>query len=533
MSPAPAFKTVVFFDEDAALVFVPDKKGWRQLEGSYSLDKLPDKQLQADIKDGSVLAVVSDAFCGHLQVVVPNKKESYSDENIGQILSEQHIDLSVYEFASQRFPLGREEVQVSVSGIERDVYQKVEAWVSALGAKKFWVMPFGWFVSSLKPVEPALIAVVRTPERVLVSHHYLGVDDARTIPLADLRDYALARKEERKETHLVYIQADADLRRKTTKVMGEEMAVHSLLPEEGANALLAVIESVLAKGAETLGELLHFVGEEPAASKPKKEPAPVAEEKSEEEAVVLPVPDAPSAEELPKPELPAAAEAIAPPAVDEPAARTVVEVEEEPVAPQPEVETAPPAPQLTVVSQLQGSEAIKDNTDRYLEVKQSQSRWKGPILVFLAVAIITGVVGGAVFWSRQVRPPGPPLLPPTTSVTPTPEPTVSPVPTASPAAVLTNAQKRATSILVLNATGIPGLAGQVKSELAEDGWTNVKTGNAQGSYEGATFVYTQKEELIPVLAKDLGFELKRATQVKESQAEDYSVVIILAERLSL
>ncbi len=545
MSSAPAFKTVVFFDQDEVLVFVTAKKGWRQLAGTHSLSQLPDKEIIDAVKDGNVLAVVSDEACGHLQLIVPNKKEAYADENIGRLLGEQHIDINVYEFASQRFPLGRDEIQVSVSGIEKEVYQKVERWVSALGSKKFWLLPFGWFVSALKSVEPALIAVILNPKRVLVSHHYLGVDDARVIPLADLRDYVLARKEERKETHLLYLQGAPDLRRETTKQMGEAMAVHTLLPDEGENALLAVVEAVMAKGGETLSELLHFVGEAESAEKATKTAkAEVVKTEVVQEELAPEVAAATSvsvAEELPKPELPTSVENVEPVAPSESAARTVVEVEEEPpvvVAPAVEVPVVTELPAASeaptdLVSQLHEGPVVKDNTDRYLEMPEKRSRWKGPILVFLAVTIITGVVGGAVFWSRQVRPPGPPLLPAAGQSTPTPEPTPTATPTASPAAELSAAEKKQTSIVVLNATGVAGLAGKVKTKLAESGWTNVRTGNAEGSYDGATFIYTAKEELIPILSKDLGVELKRAAQVKESSAADATVVIILAERLSL
>lgn len=575
MSSAPAFKTVVFIDQDVVRVFVEEKKTWKEIEGSRSLSTLPDKALISAVGDGNVLAVVSDALCGHLQIVLPNKKEQYSDENVGKVLqAEHHIDLDVYEFASQRFPLGRENVQVSISGVEKDAYHQVESWITALGAKKFWVMPFGWFVASLKSVEPALIAVALSGEKVLVSHHYLGVDDARTIGLNDLLDYARARKEERKETHLLYIQAEPDLRRKATADMGDEVAVHPLLPDESVDPLLAVVSGVMEKGSETLNELLHFVGEErkpseamAAAVEPEPEPktkgkktkAKSEEDAKEEKVVAAVVADAEPMEDLPKPTPPVSTPIEVEPEAEKPvemeekrsSARTVVEVEEDmpakenlsptpdvspSVSVEPSVESSSEevTPSSALVSQLQGEGVQRDNTDRYLEMPVKSS-WKGPVLVFLAVALITGVVGGAVLWSRQVLTPGPALLPEGEIVapTPTPEPTPSPEPIVTESSQFSDAEKAEADILVLNATGIPGLAGKVKAKLAEAGWKSVKTGNAEGTYDGATFVVTDNENLIPVLEEDLGVELKQASQLKESQAQEYAAVIILAERISL
>ncbi len=533
MSASPAFRTVVFFDNGDVLVYVQNKNSWEQLSGHYSLDNLPDDELRGKVQDGAVLALVSDAACGHLQVVVPNKKDQYSDDNLAKLLEKKHhIDLAAYEFASQRFPLGREEVQVSVSGVEKEVYQRIEAWLAALAAKKSWLMPFGWFVASLKAVEPALIAVVLRPDRVLVSHHYLGVDDARVIAVPDLREYAISRQAERKETHLLYLHSDAKTKEQVTKAVGESVAVHALLPEDANTDLGAVVAAVMDKGAATLGELLHF--EMVENKKTKSEPALIPPAKSQP---VLPEPDLPelpAAEDLPRPTLPV---------------RVEVEVEEEPpedavksapikAEPEPEllsviVPTVPEPAEPVLVSQLQPSVAVEDNADRYLEVPQ-RSNWRGPVLVFLAVAIITGVVGGAILWSKQVWSPGPPLLPEAQLVTPTPEPTPAPTPTpvASESAQVASEVKQQTKIMVLNATGVAGLAGRVKTKLNKAGWNKVQTGNAEGAYDGATFIFTDREELIAVLAEELGVELKRAPQIKEPEAEGQAVVIILAERIS-
>lgn len=313
----PSFRTVVFFGEQNIQVFRSEKGQWEPVAGTFSLDAVsPD--LVSMGENGNVLAVVSDAFAGHVQIALPNKKEQLAEEHLGQVLRDEYqIDLSAYEFASQRFAVGRQFVQVSVSGIEREVYQRIAQWCWQLAPKKVWLMPFGWFVSVLKSVEPALLAVVENAETIHVSHHYLGVDDARQISLEQLAAYAQSRKDERKETHLMYVQSPKKLMGKIDKALNAIVAVHPLLPDADGEPLIEVIQAVMEKGAETLHELLHFepsqdvapviaevLADEPAAPEESAPSAPEQMAELEEKLAHQAPPK--SAEELPRPKLPLA-----------------------------------------------------------------------------------------------------------------------------------------------------------------------------------------------------------------------------------
>ncbi len=606
----PSFKAVLFIGDTSVRAFRATKSGWETVEGEFTLENAAE-QLQEVVQGENVLAVVSDLFCGHVQIALPNKKEQLSEEHLGQVLQEEYqIDLSAYEFASQRFAVGRQFVQVSVSGVEKELYQKITDLCWSMDPKKVWVMPFGWFVSVLKSVEPALLAVIEDAQHVHVSHHYLGVDDARQIELDQLAAYAQSRKEERKETHLLYAQSPKKLMSKVDKALNAIVAVHPLIPDAEGEPLVSVVNAVMQKGAETLHELLHFEpsqGSVVEAVKPMSVPeqAAVLEKALAEQ-------DAPkSADELPKPVLPAAAVAAstlrAPhvPTVkdadlvgdevvgDEVVGETEDQVEESvvetksnvsPVVPEeepvvskesvqpveelPEVEPEPtpvkrsipsepvrvideedeaiatepavegedfgePAQEesLGFLAQLQANKVGENNTLRYVEVKQ-KSQWKTAFLVFVVVFVVTALVGGGIFWSQQAKPPVQALLPASPTPTPSPvtEPSPEPVVEATPSGTLAAADKAKLKVIIYNATGINGLAGKVKSKLEAAGWKGVKTGNATGgSYSDAVFVSSKTAGAVDQIGADLGSAVKSTDAIKESGAEGYDVVIVLAE----
>lgn len=213
MSSVSNFKSLVYYGSENITVLKSSSKGWKEL-GTYAKGGTLPAAAQKALAD-SVLVLVSDSYLGHLQLLLDNKKSVLSDENIAQILADDYeIDTSVYEFASQKFTLSREQVQLSISGIEREAFDEIEQWITAFAPKKAWLMPFGWFVSALKSVEPVLLAIALSEDEILVSHHYLGVDDAREVSLDDLVAYIKSRKAERKETHLLYFQAEDALQEK-------------------------------------------------------------------------------------------------------------------------------------------------------------------------------------------------------------------------------------------------------------------------------------------------------------------------------
>ncbi len=174
------------------------------------------------------------------------------------------------------------------------------------------------------------------------------------------------------------------------------------------------------------------------------------------------------------------------------------------------------------------------------------------ILIF-AITIIVGIVVGIGILLLS----GKDVL--KSEVSPTPEPTFLPTPepiaeipvateSTQPASSNEEEEEEASTpeegdteevaidkqkVLVVNATGVAGLAGKVKTALEKEGFKGVQTGNAKGKYEDAgTFVLMKERNsaLIKVLEKGSD---KTLIYDEDYQTEDaagtYDAVIVLNE----
>lgn len=153
----------------------------------------------------------------------------------------------------------------------------------------------------------------------------------------------------------------------------------------------------------------------------------------------------------------------------------------------------------------------------------------GSFIVTVGIGVGVGL-GLVMFSNKQVA--ANPFTAFFNQAAPTPSPTTAPVvtPTATPAAKLNPAAEK---ILVVNATTIPGHAGKVAASLTKGGFTQVKTGNAQGKYEKGVYLLTQSTN--PALAESIKTmtgltTLKvQATTTTEDAKGDYTAIIVLAE----
>jgi hypothetical protein len=195
----------------------------------------------------------------------------------------------------------------------------------------------------------------------------------------------------------------------------------------------------------------------------------------------------------------------------------------------------PVQPQEDVFSKLKGSGVHTNNVERYAPVEAKRS-WKGPIIVFFVVVVLTALIGGGIFWSQQ----GGELLGALPAASPTPVasplPTTTPEPTPVATASATPApsvevDKEELTVLVVNATGVNGLAGRVSEQLGTSGWDNVQAGNATGTYTaGATYVTEDLDPaVITALEDDLDRELTPAP-IRETRAAQFDIVIVLAQQ---
>lgn len=582
MSPAVSFKSVVVVTSQGVRLWTLNRKTWTESKTRLSLESTPSSEAVALTQGSNLLVLVSDAFTGHLQFTAPNKKDELTDEALGERLQNDYqIDVAAYEFAMQRSTLTRTEMQVSVSGIETAIYKQIQSFVAVLQPRKTWLMPLGWFLSPLKSVEPVLLAVVGAKDQVYISHHYLGVDDARELNLSELTEYVQSRKEERKETHLLYIQAPARAFKKLESSLSELVAVHPLIADPSSgDPLTDVITEVMAKGPDTLNELLHF--EEVGSAAPDIEsevegqeaestesqsnslesttvsvtetitmvgPAPVLGSTTEVSGIAASELDGededsyesvmtPSAEDLPQPRLPQPVSPVRPArtrvAVTEEV--SIIESQSEPaetpsqVEPEEQLEAAVVEPEqepepVDAISRLAAEKTPLSSAQRYREVEKSRS-WGLIGLVFVAVVAITVLVGGAIFWSQQPQPQQNALIPAETQPTPTPSPTPTPTPQPD---ILTLAEKAQLNMVVVNATTKAGLAGRYQAELKKAGWSISSAGNATGNYtESAVYVYAKDDSVFETLSRELeGVSVRRMTENLEKSASTVDIVVAI------
>ena len=86
-------------------------------------------------------------------------------------------------------------------------------------------------------------------------------------------------------------------------------------------------------------------------------------------------------------------------------------------------------------------------------------------------------------------------------------------------------EKKNSSIIVLNATRVNGLAGNLKTELEKLGYANISTGNYDKSKESS--ILSNNKDLKKLLSNDTG--IKNLSKNKNSEYQDYDAVIIIGE----
>lgn len=568
MSSGPSFKSIVFVSPTSVRLWTLNKKDWTEFPKSLSLDKAPSADFVSLTQGSNVLVLVSDSYAGHLQFLADNKKDALTDEAIGQRLQDDfQIDIAAYEFATQRASLSRDKVQVSVSGLETGLYQDLLAWLPGFMPKKLWVMPFSWFLVPLKSVEPVLLAVENGKNSLLVSHHYLGVDDARELSFEDLAEYVVSRKEERKETHLLYVQAASKTFKKIETTLGEVVAVHPLISDVESEPLQAVISEVMLKGSDTLAELLHF---EEAGTSPED-----AEEKEDEDVVDaveladIEADEAESDSDLPglvPPVLPTPVPPVAPSAsrgvsvetdleeldedldedFDEPQVITtevdsVILIEnadddtrvvvlndadddsEDETREAGEVESAEEAETAEEIEEVEESPVVEvvDPISRMAAERSGQRaarvvdatpsdryREVKPRRSWGGVLLVFfGMVALTVIIGGAVY--WSQQVQPQqqalipSEVAPTPTPVPTPAPTPVPT-TLTLAEKKQLNMVVYNATTRAGLAGRYQTALNGAGWNVTSTGNATGEYEETgVLIFTSDDAAFETLAREM------------------------------
>ena len=79
--------------------------------------------------------------------------------------------------------------------------------------------------------------------------------------------------------------------------------------------------------------------------------------------------------------------------------------------------------------------------------------------------------------------------------------------------------------MVLNGTRVNGLAGNLKIELENLGYSNISVGNSDKTKEST--ILSNDKELKKMLSDDTG--IKHLSKNKEDEYKDYDAVIIIGE----
>lgn len=155
----------------------------------------------------------------------------------------------------------------------------------------------------------------------------------------------------------------------------------------------------------------------------------------------------------------------------------------------------------------------------------------GVLSFIVTVGIGVGVGLGLVMFTNK-QPVANPFAAIFAKPTPQPSPTTAPVvtPTATPAAKIDPAAEK---VLVVNATTIAGHAGKVAAALKTGGFTQVKTGNAQGKYDKGVYLLTKSTnpalvEAIKTMTGLTSIQVQDNMTAEDPKAE-YTLVLVLAE----
>lgn len=200
------------------------------------------------------------------------------------------------------------------------------------------------------------------------------------------------------------------------------------------------------------------------------------------------------------------------------------------------------------VSEKKGDEK-KPRAARAEQKKGGMKEFFRKLLLFLLIFVITIALGigigliilkvsGKDFFNNEVLP--------------TPEPTVLPAPVeATPVEASDSSQEAVDAetpadeeeeeldvsdldVLVVNATGVAGYAGETKTTLEKEGFTGVKTGNSKGTYDDAGVYVLMKEKdtaIIKALEEATGFTLIFDEDYQTEDANGtYDAVIVLNDK---
>lgn len=270
----------------------------------------------------------------------------------------------------------------------------------------------------------------------------------------------------------------------------------------------------------------------------EKPPMPTEEKTTESTATPIEKPQATAATAVP----PVVQPPIAAPTIT-PSATTPTPVVSTPT-PTPTVTPIAPKPGVDVSQFAQQSAAAPSTTapaqpvteKKVIKNKSGVQSMLKMVFITLAVFAVTVAVGigvgmGILSFSEKDEQPAP--VPEVVQETAMPEESAVPESTESAEPAAAEVDVSEMSILVVNATGKAGYAGEIKSLLDDAEFKTVAASNAKGEYEEGVFLLMREEVpgLVEYVAEAVELDVKEGTEDStiEDTKEAYDAVLVLAD----
>ncbi len=567
---------------------------FRQINGTFiteeeflaeNLEKLLDK-----LEPGEYQVVLPDFLFTDTILNVKATSEAQVKAYIkDQLLPSLEIDKTSHYIETFVLTEHRGVYKLQLSALEKSLVAPLAEGMAERALHIKSVVAVSWALKSVISLEPAL-SIVQLGEYLYLAEQYIGVDQALSVPVSEaenLIDTVKTLKGAEPSIQTIYLLSSELVAEKLRQGLHDTVPLQQLavfnesddkmpsylklalevsmktlstpeyqlpafMPEvDTARKTAKIVSAVVLPEepeVEKIPDLPAIMSELPEADEMEPDEIEADETKSEPDDLALPTPEASkvtvsftsTASSMPKnlvdlTDTPASP-IKKPPVIDlttaQPAKVTVVAPK--PVVAVEALQSPAPAraPQVVapavVTKKVAPAGVIKNKSD-VNGVMKLIGIGVGSFIVTVGIGVGLGL-GLVMFTNKQTA--ANPFTSFFKQATPTPAPTTTPVatPTATPAAKLDPAAEK---LLVVNATTIPGHAGKVASSLTKGGFTQVKTGNAQGKYEKGAYVLTKSTnpalvESIKTMTGLTTLQVQTTTTTEDPKG-DYSAIIVLAE----
>lgn len=509
-----------------------------------ALEKLNQKTLYFVISDEVFLHHI-----GEFPLKSPSPLEEQISSTVATAFPDQQESLHIVTLSLAKTSKTQ---TIQITAMTRENLHVLSRVCKAVGISAKLLMPASFAVKGFVSIDPSLF-ILQSADDVWLTSHYIGVEHAEALGNTDVDKLVHAvtqLKNQKPHLQHAYLAVEADKSESYTNALKDvlptqDVEIKGIEAEKDCPLMIKILTVGTRDVVDNKFPFPQFSLEE----NPDKAPTTVAPiEKSNKAEATEDTPAVTAIPEVPKPSV-SSATVSAPKTTDSSTNEDVKESASEEVAPAmggivaPKTVTPPittsttPSKTTPVVTSPADTKpgtptpVTTPGVAPVTSVKPKRSFGKY-LLLAVGVALIIALIGGGIIVSQGAI---------TGGNQPTPEPTTTPVATEAPVEVTPTPEastsaipKDEVQVLVLNATGVAGKAGNTARVFETAGYENVDTGNAKGDYEDSgTFVMVKDEAnagIIEEMTEDTKLELEKMDYDKaEDVAGKYDVIIILNE----